>query len=139
MMLEWSALESARRAVGEGAGDPLALKHDTAWRLVCRFHGESAADAAREHFRSVVQRKQLPDEIPELAVDLAGEPDLGLLDLMGARHLGFAKSNSEGRRLVAQGGVRLDGEPVLDPNLRLGPGSYLLQVGKRRFGRIALA
>jgi len=136
---EWSALEPARRAVGEGAGDPLALKHDTAWRLVCRFHGESAADAAREHFRSVVQRKQVPDEIPELAVALAGEPDLGLLDLMGARHLGFAKSNSEGRRLVAQGGVRLDGEPVSDPNLRLGPGSYLLQVGKRRFARVTLA
>ena len=89
--------------------------------------------------RSVVQRKQLPDEIPELAVDLAGEPDLGLLDLMGARHLGFAKSNSEGRRLVAQGGVRVEGEPVSDPTLRLGPGSYLVQVGKRRFGRVTLA
>ena len=68
-------------------------------------------------------------------MDLAGEPDLGLLDLMGARHLGFAKSNSEGRRLVAQGGVRLDGEPVSEvtPTCVWGPAPIFLQVGKRRF------
>jgi tyrosyl-tRNA synthetase len=52
--------------------------------------------------------------------------------------VGFASSNAEARRLVAQKAVSLDGEPVSDPTLRLGEGAYLLKVGKRRFHRIRI-
>jgi tyrosyl-tRNA synthetase len=133
---EWEDLAEARAAVGAGAGDPLALKHDMAWRIVSRFCGDEAAEGARAHFRSVVQRKQLPDDIPELTV-AAGAEGLGLLELIVAAEL--ARSNSEARRLVAQGAVRLDGAPQADPAARVsGPGPILLQVGKRRFARVHL-
>jgi tyrosyl-tRNA synthetase len=134
---EWDDLADARAAVASGSGDPLALKHDMAWRLVSRFCGAEAADAAREHFRSVVQRKQLPDDIPE--VRIVGGPDgIGLLAVMVQAKL--ASSNSEARRLVAQRAVRLNGQVVEDPGIRLGQGGpYLIQVGKRRFARVQVA
>jgi tyrosyl-tRNA synthetase len=133
---EWDDLAESRAAVGKGAGDPLALKHDLAWRIVSRFCGQEAADAARAHFRNVVQRKQLPDDIPDVTVP--GGPDgPGLLETIVAA--GLARSNSEARRLVSQGAVRLDGDTWSDPAARLsGPGPILLQVGKRRFARVHL-
>jgi tyrosyl-tRNA synthetase len=134
---EWDELGDARRAVADGKGDPLALKHDMAWRIVCRFHGSDAADAARAHFRSVVQRGRVPDDIAE--VELAGaDGELGLLAAVSGA--GLAASNSEARRLVTQGAVKLDGAKVDDPNHRLSTGGpYLVQVGKRRFARIRVS
>ncbi|MCP3983875.1 MAG: tyrosine--tRNA ligase [bacterium] len=120
----------------EAPSDPLATKKELAARLVARFHGEAQAGKAAEHFRSLIQRKETPDDLPEVEIDLSGAADLGLLDaLRGA--LGLS-SNSEARRLVTQGGARLDGEVVRDPNFRLSPGSYLVQAGKRRFARLRL-
>ncbi len=131
---QWDDLAGARRAVGEGGGDPLALKHEMAWRIVERFHGADAAEGARAHFRSVVQQGGIPEEIDE--VELAGEDgSLGLLAAISTA--GLAGSNSEARRLVSQGAVRVDGSRVDDPRHRLAVGGpYLLQVGKRRFARI---
>ena len=112
----------------------MALKHDMAQRIVARFHGDEAAEAAAEHFRRTVQRKQLPDEIPE--VRLAGDSEgLGLLAVIA--QAGMAKSNSEARRLVAQRAVKLEGEGVTDPAISLSRGGpYLLQVGKRRIANV---
>lgn len=134
---EWEDLGEARSAAGAGGGDPLALKHDIARRLVSRFCGTDRADAAREHFRSVVQRKRVPDDIPEVTV--ARRPDgLGLLEMIV--QAGLSKSNSEARRLVTQGAVRLDGVSQSDPTARVeGGGPLLLQVGKRRFARVTIA
>ena len=132
----WPELAEARAELAAGRGDPLAFKHDLAGRLVARFHGEAAAEAGREHFRRVVQRKQLPDEIPERRLGLGPEGRRGLLELL--HELGLAPSRGEARRLVAQRAVSLDGQKVEDPGLFLGPGAYLLQVGKRRFARLEL-
>lgn len=131
---EWSDLGAARRAVQEGKGDPLGLKHELALRLVARFHGDEAARQAREGFRRVIQRRELPEEIPEFELPAGEGGELGLLDLV--RRVGFAPSNSEARRLVAQGSVQVDGERVGDPHLKLGRGGYLVQVGRRRFARV---
>ena len=132
----WPELAEARAGLGAGQGDPLAFKQALAERLVARFHGEAAAAGAREHFRRTVQRKELPDEIPEHALEVGADGRRGLLDLLQA--LGLAPSRGEARRLVAQRAVSLDGEKVEDPGRFLGPGSYLLQVGKRRFARLEL-
>jgi tyrosyl-tRNA synthetase len=131
---EWDDLAGARDAVAAGAGGPLALKHDMARRVVARFHGEEAGEGAAAHFRRVVQRKELPEEIPE--VRLEGESEgLGLLAII--TQAGMAKSNSEARRLVAQRAVRLDGQAVHDPAASLSRGGpYLLQVGKRRVAHV---
>jgi tyrosyl-tRNA synthetase len=102
-------------------------------RLVARFHHSDAARAARLHFEQVVQRREVPDEVPEVEV-VAGEGGVGLLNAMV--QAGLAPSNSEARRLVAQGAVRMDDVPVADPTVRLEPGHYLVRAGKRRFALI---
>ncbi len=116
-------------------GEPFGLKQQLAACLVARFHGREAALAAADHFRRVVQRKEVPEEVPEMRV--AGGPDgAGLLTVMV--QAGLASSNSEARRLVSQGAVELEGERQSDPALQLAPGPYLLKVGKRRFARVRI-
>jgi tyrosyl-tRNA synthetase len=134
---EWSELAARRAELPGRGGDPLAFKHALARRLVERFHGRAAAERAAEGFRRVVQEREAPADLAETVIELGERPSCGLLDLLG--RLGFAASNSEGRRLVAQGAVVLDGVPVTDPTLRLSRGAYQIKVGKRRFAKLRLA
>ena len=130
----WDDLARAAAELCEGRGDPLELKHELARRLVARFHGDEAAREATARFRRVVQEGRLPEEIPEVDLVLVEGAEVGLLDALRAA-LGIA-SNSEVRRLVAQGAVRIDGRAEGDATRRLGPGEYLVQAGKRRFARL---
>lgn len=126
-------LREASRGLAEGTANPRDAKAAFARALVARFHGSEAAGAAEQHFDRVVRQKQPPKEMPEFEV-AAGETGAELLAVIEAAS--FAKSRSEGRRLVAQGGVKIDDDRVEDPAARLPEGDYLLQVGKRRFARI---
>jgi tyrosyl-tRNA synthetase len=113
--------------------DPLEAKLGLARFIVARAHGQDAARTAEEHFTRVVREGRLPDDLPEVPLP-AGDPVHLPALLTGA--LGIA-STSEARRLIAQGGVRLDGAPVTDldvPRERLG--GAVIQVGKRRFARL---
>jgi tyrosyl-tRNA synthetase len=134
---EWGDLQAQRKQLAGGGGDPYRFKHDLARRLVERFHGANAAAQAAEHFRRTVQERETPLEMPEVPLDLDSGGRLGLLDAL--TKLGFARSNSEARRLIGQQAVEIDGALVEDPTLRLGAGTYQLKVGKRRFARIRLA
>jgi tyrosyl-tRNA synthetase len=128
---EWDDLATQRAALGRGEGDPLAFKHALAARIVERFQGAEKAEAAAKHFRSTVQRRELPEEIPTLRLESRGA-SAGLLDTLV--QAGMARSNGEARRLVDQGAVEVDGRRVADVRLRLEPGGpYLIRVGKRRF------
>ena len=118
----WEDLRDRRNAAGEGDRDPLAFKHELAIRIVARFHGEEAARGAREHFQRVVQRKEVPDDVPESRLPLSEGRGRGLLEILEA--LGLAQSRSDARRLVAQHAVSLDGRRVDDR--RLDPGAGLL-------------
>src|SRR2546423_1077808 len=117
-------------------GDPMAAKLALAGFIVERSHGEEAARRAEEHFTRVVREGQAPEEVPEAPLppgDPLHLPTL-LVDLLGV------PSTSEARRLIDQGGVRVDGEVVSEldlPRARL-EGS-LLQAGKRRFLRLTEA
>jgi tyrosyl-tRNA synthetase len=116
-------------------GDPLEAKLALARWIVARSHGEEAARRAEEHFTRVVREGQAPDEVPEVEL-----PPDDPVHLPGVLHSHFSMSTSEGRRLIAQGGVRLNGEVVEEidlPRARLAGG--LLQAGKRRFLRFAPA
>jgi tyrosyl-tRNA synthetase len=110
-------------------------KHALARALVARFHGEEAADAAAAEFSRVFVDRALPSDIPVATI----EPD-GLVHLPELLTDLFGGSRSEARRKIAQGGVRLDGEPVSELDL---PASALdgrvLQVGKRQFRRLQVA
>lgn len=133
-MGDWVELGDALGRFGEGDGDPMELKHDLAHHVVARIHDAASADAAREQFRRVVQRKETPDDVQEVEVSLGGREGLKVFELL--TEAGLASSKSEARRLAQQGGVSIDRERVSDPTHLVGPGECLVQVGKRRFARV---
>ncbi len=125
----------------DGAPDdgrpPVELKRAMARELAARFHGAEAAEAAEAHFDRLHVAHEAPDDVEELALP-GGDGTVHLPALLGEA---FGLSRSEARRLLEQGGVKLDGEAVageLDvPAERLD--GALLQVGKRRFRRLRKA
>jgi tyrosyl-tRNA synthetase len=133
---EWEDLRSERASVGGDAGDPLRFKQELARRIVRRFHGADAADAAEAHFHRVVRSREAPSDLPEQRVDADASGERGLLELLV--ELGLVASKGEARRLVAQRAVALDDELVQDAALRLGRGGYRIRVGKRRFARVEI-
>jgi len=118
------------------AGRPaVEAKRELARRLTDRFHGDGAGVAAEAAFDRVHVRRELPEEIPVATLD--GDP-VHLPALIAAE---FGLSSSEARRLITQGGVRLDGEPLEPGTLDLpvaGLAGRVLQVGKRRHRRLEL-
>jgi tyrosyl-tRNA synthetase len=113
-------------------GDPLEAKLGLARWIVTRSHGESAARMAEEHFTRVVREGRAPDDVPEHALPTGDPVHLPVL-LASA----FGLSTSEARRLIAQGGVKVEGSVVSDLDV---PRTELLgsviQAGKRRFARL---
>ncbi len=115
-------------------GDPMAAKLALAREIVTRSHGEEASLAAEAHFTRVVRERGVPEDVPEQALPPGDPVHLPAL-LHGA---GLVSSTSEGRRLIAQGAVRVDGEPAVDldlPRARLE--GAVVQAGKRRFVRFS--
>jgi len=121
----------AERSVPDG--DPMAAKLELARFIVRRAWGDDAAKEAETHFTRVVRRHEAPEEVPELALPEGDPVHLPALLVAG---LGVG-STSEARRLIEQGGVKLNGEAVESLDLARGALSgALLQVGKRRFARL---
>jgi tyrosyl-tRNA synthetase len=113
--------------------DPMRAKLELARFVVRRSHGEEAAEAAEAHFTKVVRERGAPEQVPEHRLPL--EDPVHLPAVIAAA---FGLSTSDARRMIAQGGVRLDGEAVADLDLPRGElAGKLLQVGKRRFARLA--
>ncbi|MDP9344627.1 MAG: tyrosine--tRNA ligase [Actinomycetota bacterium] len=111
-------------------------KHALARAIVERFHGAEAARAAAAHFDRVVVRHEIPDDVPEHAF---AAPD-GAVHVPALIADAFGRSRSEARRMLAQGAVRVDGEPLQDVDVdgaRLD--GRVLQVGKRQFRRVRIA
>jgi tyrosyl-tRNA synthetase len=112
--------------------NPKDAKVLLAREITARFHGAAAADAAQADFE-LRARGGIPDEIPE--VHLSGAPlPIGAL----LKQAGLAPSTSEAMRLIDGGGVRIDGGVVSDKALKLAPGTFVVQVGKRKFARVTL-
>jgi tyrosyl-tRNA synthetase len=131
----FSLLAVERPPAGTSARD---AKHALARALVARFHGDAAADAAASEFERVHVQRPAPDEIDELAFDAVN----GLVHLPALIADGFGMSRSDARRMLAQGGVRLDGEPLGPDDLDLPRervDGHVLQVGKRHFRRVRVA
>lgn len=135
--LSSSEIAARRQAVERGALHPKAAKAALAKEITARFCSPQAAAQAEIEFERVHAQRALPSDIETREVAIAdGQTSMWLLPLLSG--LGLAGSNSEARRLVSQGGVSIDGERVRDPALNLTAGNYLIQVGKRRFLKVAL-
>lgn len=122
------------RAIQAGDVHPMEAKKQLAVELVTRFHGEAAAAKAAADFAQRFQHRELPTEIDTITLRL-NDPAVWICHLL--RRAGLAKSTSEARRLIQQGGVRLDGERVDDPDLQVAArGEKILQVGRRRIVKV---
>ena len=124
-----------RRAVAEGL-NPRDAKFELGNEIVARFHGDAAAEAARQEFIARFQKGAMPDEIPEQTLS-SKDGKLGLAHLL--RDAGLVGSTSEAFRMIKQRAVRIDGDQVEDRSLEIEAGStHIYQVGKRKFARVTL-
>ncbi|MES2531156.1 MAG: tyrosine--tRNA ligase [Pseudomonadota bacterium] len=141
LMWRWYTLLSFRsmadiavlKAEIEGGRNPKDAKVALAKEITARFHSAAAAEAAEQDF---INRSKggVPDEIPEVA--LSGAP-IGIAQLL--KQAGLAASTSEGNRLIDGNGVRIDSTAISDKGLKLEAGTYVVQVGKRKFARVTLS
>ncbi|MEI8158666.1 MAG: tyrosine--tRNA ligase [Burkholderiales bacterium] len=145
LMWKWYTLLSfkseaditALKAEVDAGRNPKDAKVALAKEITARFHSAAAADAAEQDF---INRSKggVPDEIAEVSLPLGeGGVAVGIAALL--KSAGLAASSGEGNRLIDGGGVRVDSNVVSDKGLKLGAGTYVLQVGKRKFARVTLA
>ncbi|PIQ43534.1 MAG: tyrosine--tRNA ligase [Gammaproteobacteria bacterium CG11_big_fil_rev_8_21_14_0_20_46_22] len=121
-----------KQAVQDGQ-NPRDVKFLLGEEIVARFHDQAAATAAREAFIERFKHGAMPDDIPEISIDV-GE---GLLIAVVLKQAELVVSSGEGNRMIKQGAVKIDGERVEDHNLKITAGfSAVVQVGKRRFANI---
>jgi tyrosyl-tRNA synthetase len=131
-------LEALRSAVREGREHPKDAKVAFAREITARFHGAEAARKAADDFEQRFAKKELKlDGLRRVEIALAGARSI--LVARVAADAGLTASLTEARKLMAQGGLRVNGEKVTDPKAELGPGEYLLQVGKLKAARVRLA
>ena len=132
MLPEWYGLV-AERPVPDG--DPMSAKLELARWIVARSHGEEAAREAEEHFTRVVRRGEAPEDVPEVTWNGAEDP----VYLPARLQESLGESVSHWRRLIDQGGVKVNGDPVAGYEVaRASLDGALVQAGKRRYLRIRL-
>ena len=145
LMWRWYTLLSFRgladiealKAEVQGGRNPKDAKVALAREITARFHSPAAADRAEQDF---INRSHggVPEDITELTLPLGLDgAAVGIGALL--KLAGLVASSGEGNRLIDGAGVRVDGSPISDKGLKLGAGTYVLQVGKRRFARVTLA
>lgn len=126
-------IESVQARVASGELHPRAVKDELGRCVVDRFHGAGEGQKASEEFARIFAKKELPQDLPELKLPAE---EIGLIRLVV--EAGFAPSNGEARRLIQQGGVRINDEQISDVKAVVIPEEgMILKVGKRKFARIA--
>ena len=113
--------------------NPRNVKVALAQELITRFHNAAAAEKALADFEARFRDGQIPDDMPEIT--LPGSP-LGIVAVL--RESGLASSGSEATRNIQQGGVKVDGQKIEDKSIQLEVGTYVVQVGKRKFARVTI-
>lgn len=133
--LSLDELNTLREGLGKGTIHPKKAKEDLAFEIVERYWGRDEALKAKEEFEHVFKGKGLPEDIPVKIIERRRTKDetrdTWLPQIM--KENGLAKSTSEARRLILQGGVKVNNNTVIDTDIRLKEGEYIIKVGKRRF------
>jgi len=127
-------IEHLQRAV-EAGQNPMEIKMDLACELVGRLWGESLAQEAKERFIQRFRQGKIPDDVPVFHLPVE---TIALVHAL--KQVGLVHSTAEAVRLIEQGAVKVDGEKITDRYMNLAAGkTYLVQVGKRRIGKIDLS
>lgn len=126
-------LNELKKGIKEGKINPRDAKEALAVEIVTRYHGKEAAEKARENFIKLFRKKEIPEEIETVELKDEGE-GIWLPKIM--KEHGLTKSTSEAIRLIKQGAVRVNNEPLGNPDIKIKAGEYIVKVGKRRFIRI---
>jgi len=135
-LLSFETLETVHqwRAEVSAGRNPRDIKVAFAQEIVGRFHGGDAARAALADFESRFRQHEIPDDIAEFKLAADGD---GLSIAAALKQANLTASTSDALRMLAQGGVKMDGEKITDKSLKLARGaSVVLQVGKRKFARV---
>jgi len=127
---------AALRSETAAGRNPRDAKVALAQEIVARFHSSAAAQRALEDFEARFRHGDIPDDLPEISLPLAAAA-MGICPIL--KQAGLVPSTTEAQRSVEQGAVRVDGQRIADRGLQLGAGSYVVQVGKRRWARVILA
>lgn len=145
LMWNWYTLLSAKslaeiktlETACEQGENPRNVKVALAQELVARFHSEQAAVDALAEFNARFKQGALPEDMPEVTLNLPeGEADAVVAWVL--KGAGLCESSSDANRNIQQGGVKIEGEKISDKATRLTKGSYVIQVGKRRFAKVHL-
>lgn len=130
-------LEKLKGGLRDHSLHPMAAKKRLGREIVSRFHGAGSGDIAEDNFVKRFKDNEIPEEMPQVNFALT---DGNVLLARAMTEAGLTKSNGEGRRAIDGGGVKLNNEKVSDTNLELtAAGEYIVQIGKRRFGRIVVS
>jgi tyrosyl-tRNA synthetase len=116
--------------------NPRDVKVLLAQEIIERFHNKAAAEQALLDFDARFKQGAIPDDISDVALSVGPDGVLGITALL--KQAGLAPSSAEANRNIEQGGVKIDGAKVSDRALNLGPGVYVVQVGKRKFARVTI-
>ncbi|HQM37185.1 MAG TPA: tyrosine--tRNA ligase [Candidatus Marinimicrobia bacterium] len=124
-------LQEVKRRLNDGQTNPMVLKKELARTIIKMYHSESAARQAEQNFEQIFSKKEIPDDIEEIIIPSSDLPK-PLVKLL--TECGAVSSNGEARRLIQQGGVRINDEKINDINYAIqNKGEYITKVGKRRF------
>jgi tyrosyl-tRNA synthetase len=132
-------IEDMRKRVESNAMHPKEAKQELAREIVTLYHGKDKASAAEKRFEKIFARRELPDKMPPLTLNRADLDNGKIWVVKLLVDAGFAQSNADARRLIQQGGVRINQKEITLDNcdIRINEGD-VLQAGKRRFARIAI-
>ncbi len=127
-------IEQLKRGVEKGSVHPKDAKTQLAYELVARYHGEEAANKARERFEAQFSKGQVPEDVPEHPLPTDSDQKIFLPRLL--KEAGLVKSTSEARRLIKQGAVSLNGTKLRQEEIDRPGSGAILKVGKRRYLRL---
>lgn len=126
-------ISELKEKVKQGGLHPMEAKMNLGHELVERFHGKAEADSAKGSFTRVFKDKALPEDMPEVSLELE-KPWIGSV----LKEAGLVGGTSEAKRLIAQGAVSVDDEKISNSELIMTKGTYIIKVGKRRFAKVVI-
>jgi len=136
-LLSFRSLEEIERLKQEMADgrNPRDIKIELAKELIARFHGEEAAATAERGAGNIIREGELPEDTPEIELELEGQADLPVSAIIN--RTGLAQNSAQARDMLNNGRVKVDWQ-VVDVKHRLAPGQYIIQAGKKKIARVLL-